>query len=210
MSRIGTELPPRRLDELVAAIDRPALGQPPVELRDFARKEAPHHRCGYERRRERRYSLITNVIALPLDETLCSAGEPFIAISSGMSAGGIRLIHTGPPATDLLFLEIDRQPVKLLLTVLRSRAIGPCFEIAGRLIPADAAVAKVVPPGLMAADCQAVTAAVGGARQADATSPSVDELAHWAGLAAAVQMIHAERDHHDGIFQVFAGSDSSH
>jgi hypothetical protein len=180
---------------LAAAIDRPALGEPPAELADFARKEAPHHRCGYERRRERRYSLITNVIALPLDETLGTAGEPFIAVSSGMSAGGIRLIHTGPPATDLLFLEIDRQPVKLLLAVLRSRAVGPCFEIAGRLIPADAAIAKSV---------------TGGDEQAHAIAPSVDELAQWAGLTAALQTFHAERDHYDRIFQVFAGSDSSH
>ena len=55
----------------------------------------------------RRYSLITNVVVLPLDDELRPIGEPFVALSSGMSVDGIRLIYTDPPPTDHLFIEIE-------------------------------------------------------------------------------------------------------
>jgi hypothetical protein len=190
--------------------DRLALAEPPAELREIARKETAHHRCGYERRRERRYSLITNVIAVPLDENGCPAGEPFIAISSGMSTSGMRLIHTCPAPSGLLFLEIDEQPVRLLLTVLRSRPVGPCFEIAGRLGPVDLAEKKSVLPNLSADDRQLVTSVEGAVEPSAVFSETDDELIQWAGVMAAVPLIKPEWESHDRSFQIFAGGHSSH
>jgi hypothetical protein len=181
----------------IAAFDRTALAEPPAELWSFAKKETSHQRCGHERRRQRRFSLITNVIAVPLTRDFCPAGEPFVAVSSGMSIGGMRLIHTAPAPSEFLLLEIDRQPVKLLLTVLRSRPVGPCFEIAGRLTPAGQA-------GLLMTD------SVGPAGQPGEISAANDDHVQWAGLSAAVEIIKPNWDSHDQVFQFYAGSDSSH
>lgn len=191
----------------ITTFDRLGLAEPPAQLREFARKETAHHRCGYERRRERRYSLITNVIAVPLDECGHPAGEPFIAVSSGMSAGGMRLIHTSAAPSGLLFLEIDQQPVRLLLTVLRSRQIGPCFEIAGRLEPADLAERNSIVSSTV---CPLVTGSERTVEPPAAFSVTDEELIQWAGLTTAVPLIKPDCESHDQAFQIDAGSHPPH
>ncbi len=162
----------RRLKSLADTFVRSDLSAPPAELWHHARSETSNAETGRERRRYRRYSLITNVIVLPVDQELDRAGEPFVAVSSGMSVGGIRLIHTDPSPTGLLFLEIDRQPVRFVLSVLRSRPIGECFEIAGQLLTEDMVDRDVLP-------------ALAGSIQA----PTLDERVQWAGVAAAVEVL---------------------
>ncbi|HEV8003554.1 MAG TPA: hypothetical protein VGP63_27065 [Planctomycetaceae bacterium] len=152
-----------QLQDLVDSIKRDDLSEPPVELHQFATEETFRQKVGHERRRFRRYSLITNVIAVPLDGELCPVGPPFVALSSGMSVDGMRLIHTQAAPSDRLFIEIDGQPVRFVLSVLRSRPIGFCFEIAGRLTSA------------------AVTF--------EHCAPTRDDLLHWAGVTAAVQLL---------------------
>jgi hypothetical protein len=112
-----------------------------------------------------------------------------------MSVGGMRLIHTRPSPSDFLFLEIECQPVRLLLTVLRSLPIGGSFEIAGRFMKADVAEQKMGSPDLLTTDCRAVTGADSRAGQGDAFLPTVDELVQWAGLTAAVQILNPELNH---------------
>lgn len=168
-----TPTAPPPLLEIERAIDCFALAEPPVELWQFARKETFRAEPGRERRLDRRYSLITNVIVVPLDEQLHTAGEPFVAISSGMSASGIRLIHTGPSPSGLLYLQINCQPVKFVLSVLRSRPFGECFEIAGRLTTAHVGTR--------------LAAASGGN-----AGPTSGELLQWTALAAAAEMLKAE------------------
>jgi hypothetical protein len=135
------------------------------------------------------------VIVVPLDTNLRAVGQPFVAVSSGMSVGGMRLIHTRPCPSDFLLLEIECQPVKLLLAVLRSCPVGGCFEIAGRFMKADVAERQKGSPALLTTDCRAVTGADGRAGQGDSFPPTVDELVQWAGLTAAVQILNPELNH---------------
>ena len=174
--------------ELSDSIDRDALVAPPAELAQFAREERLGQQSGEERRRSRRFSLITNVIGLPLDEGLRPIGQPFVGLSSGISVGGIRLIHTDLLPSDYLFIEIDGQPVRFVVSVLRNRPIGSCVEIAGRFL--DETFIKT---SKLAAACstnaddaiQVTASAVALAEVA----PTVQELAHWAGVGAAVPLL---------------------
>jgi hypothetical protein len=187
-----------RLEQLAESIDRSLLAAPPAELRQFVRKESNLYESGRERRRDRRYSLITNVIAVPVDEKLQTAGRPFVALSSGMSTGGIRLIHTAPSPTDRLLLEIECQPVQFLLTVLRSRRVGTCFEIAGQFEidgtpPATELSAEALhSESLFAKTSGLIAEAALRALAYDIQQTTVDELVHWAGIADAVQILSAK------------------
>ena len=57
---------PSQLQEIVDAIRRRPFVEPLIELERFAKDETLHGQGGQERRRFRRYSLITNVVVLPL------------------------------------------------------------------------------------------------------------------------------------------------
>jgi hypothetical protein len=191
---------PSPLQDLIDSINRDHLWEAPVELQQFAKEETFHQQGGHERRRFRRYSLITNVIAVPLDEELRPVGPQFVALSSGMSVDGLRLIHTQPAAFDRLFIEIDGQPVRFVLSVLRSRPVGCCFEIAGRLTSATALNQQAVlhEQAELSARMELPIAALNSddaARVAFATAtperslPSHDDFWHWAGVTAAVELL---------------------
>jgi hypothetical protein len=178
--------------ELSDSIDRDALVAPPAELAQFAREERLGQQSGEERRRSRRFSLITNVIGLPLDEGLRPVGQPFVGLSSGMSVGGIRLIHTDLLPSDYLFIEIDGQPVRFVVSVLRNRAIGSCVEIAGRFLDerfikaaADLAVCSTNAEDLIQVAASPVALAE--------MPPTVEDLAHWAGVGAAVPLLSSRK-----------------
>lgn len=177
-----------RLQELVDSLDRSVLSEPPSDLLQFARKEAPHQDV-CERRRDRRYSLITNVIVVPINDKLRPVGQPFVALSSGMSVSGIRLIHTQPSPSELLFLEIEGQPVTLLLSVVRSQPVGYCYEIAGRLTKADVANHKADSSPLLVPKCHAIRDITLAADHGDFSLPTTDEQVQWAGITAAVQIL---------------------
>ena len=173
-----------RLRELAEVVDQSALPECAPELRQFARKEAPHQNFR-ERRRDRRYSLITNVIAVPIDGRFRASAEPFVALSSGMSTSGLRLIHTGPAPAELLFLGIEGQPVKFLLEVLRSQPVGECFEIAGRLIKADFKNPRRESPIVCSSHHEMNIAALGPI----AAAPTPDDVICWAGVTAAMPLL---------------------
>jgi hypothetical protein len=183
---------PSRLRDVVHSIEHAALAEAPADLWQYARKETFQQEFGRERRRDRRYSLITNVVVAPVDGKCRQAGEPFVALSSGMSVSGIRLIHTCPAPAELLFLEIGRDAVKYLLSVLRSRPVGPCFEIAGQLVKVDAEEPSR-PPILMTTAAEPVSrvAARGGIESP--LAPTADELAQWAAVSAAIETLKAAR-----------------
>ncbi len=181
---------PSQLQEIINAIRRRPFVEPLIELERFAKDETLHGLGGEERRRFRRYSLITNVVVVPLDDGLRPIGEPFVALSSGMSVDGIRLIYTDPSPTDRLFIEIEGQPVRFVLSVLRSRPIGPCFEIAGRLLNADIVNHETASPALASGNAIAISSDKFGISPAEC-SPPWDELTHWAGVTAAVQLLRA-------------------
>jgi hypothetical protein len=188
----------QELQEIIGSIDRRALSEPPAELWQFAKEETFHQQGGQERRRFRRYSLITNVIVVPLDERLCPVTNPFVSLSSGMSVDGIRLLHTDPTPSDHLLIEIESQPVRFVLSVLRSCSVGGCFEIAGRFMDAALVKSKMAWPAFATAKCDAITGADldAGAdldlATLDRSPPTFDEFAHWAGVSAAVQLLRTD------------------
>jgi hypothetical protein len=185
-----------QLQDLVDSIQRCGLVEPPTVLEQFATQETLYQRGGHERRRFRRYSLISNVIVVPLDQRLRPLGDPFVALSSGMSIDGIRLIHTDPSPSDHLFFEIEGQPVRFVLSVLRSRPVGPCFEIAGRLLNATVVNREVESPAVATVRCNATEQA--DARAVDEFPPTFDEFVHWAGVSAAVRLLKADLDARSG------------
>ena len=200
----------QEFQEIIASIDRRALAEPPAELWQFAKEETFYQQGGQERRRFRRYSLITNVIVVPLDERLCPVTNPFVSLSSGMSVDGIRLLHTDPTPSDQLLIEIESQPVRFVLSVLRSCSVGGCFEIAGRFMDAALVKSKMASPTFAIAKCDATSSndlehsadldqcavlehcadLVPGAL--DRSLPTFDEFAHWAGVTAAVQLLRTD------------------
>ena len=109
----------------VSQANRRPLPAPPAQLWPHARKETHRTEAGRERRRDRRYSLITSVLAVPVDRKHRPIGTPFVALSSGMSVTGIRLIHTSVAPSKFLLLEFEGQPARFVLSVLRSRPRWP-------------------------------------------------------------------------------------
>jgi hypothetical protein len=200
----------QEFQDIIGSIDRRALAEPPAELWQFAKEETFYQQGGQERRRFRRYSLITNVIVVPLDERLCPVTNPFVSLSSGMSVDGIRLLHTDPTPSDYLLIEIESQPVRFVLSVLRSCSVGGCFEIAGRFMDAALVKSKLASPAFATTKCGAIIGADldrganldhranldAGADLVPGTLeqslPTFDEFAHWAGVTAAVQLLRAD------------------
>ena len=181
---------PSRLRDLVHAIEQAALAEAPADLWQYARKETFQQEFGRERRRDRRYSLITNVVVAPVDGKCRQAGEPFVALSSGMSVSGIRLIHTCPAPAELLFLEVGSESVKFLLSVLRSRPVGPCFEIAGQLVKVDAEEPSR-PPILTTTAAEPVSCVAKRSEIESPLAPTADELAQWAAFTCATEVLRA-------------------
>jgi hypothetical protein len=183
---------PSRLRDLADSIDRAALPAVPAELLPYARKETFQQEFGQERRRDRRYSLITDVVVAPVDGKCRPAGEPFVALSSGMSVSGIRLIHTCPAPSEFLFLEVGRDAVKYLLSVLRSRPVGNCFEIAGQLVKVDADESSHSPILVTtAAEPVIMSGARGGLETT--LAPTAEDLAQWAAVTAAIETLKPAR-----------------
>jgi hypothetical protein len=161
----------------------------PAQLWQYARKETNQPGPGRERRRDRRFSLITNVRVVPVDRKHRPIGPPYVALSSGMSTSGIRLIHTQPPPSKFLLLEFEGQSARFVLSVLRSRPIGDCYEIAGRLCKpregqpspkAPAVVAQTVDPSPLSID------------EPELRVSLPNDALHWAGVSAAAQVLVAQ------------------
>lgn len=161
----------------------------PHQLWQHARKETNHPEPGRERRRDRRYSLITNVTVVPVDRKHRPIGPPFVALSSGMSVSGIRLIHTQPPPSKFLLLEFEGQTAQFVLTVLRSRPVGDCFEIAGLLSERQDPHHQPHAPAIATPAESPPTVPID--EPESAASPP-DDFLHWAGVSAAAQILSAE------------------
>ena len=174
-------------EESASTSNRAPLPAPPAQLWQHARKETTRAEAGRERRCDRRYSLITSVLAVPVDRKHRPIGTPFVALSSGMSVTGIRLIHTTAAPSKFLLLEFEGQSARFVLSVLRSRPIGDCYEIAGRLTrprPSAPEASTIVIP----AASQSLVA------NDDGVSPPAvtDDILHWAGVSAAAQLLVTE------------------
>ena len=76
------------------------------------------------------------VTATPLNDAQQPAGEPFMAVTRDISLQGICLHHVRPVDCHYLQLELgDSGDGQLtVMEVLRCRAVGSFFEIAGRFV----------------------------------------------------------------------------
>lgn len=130
------------LQDIADAIDPAMLHKPSAKLREFL-TSIPESTRVSERRQAERYSLIADVIVVPLDEELHPAAHPFVACSRNVSTGGMCLYHAAPVESTLIYVEIGRpntRRVCAVMKVLRQQRVGSYFEIAGELVPPTIAI----------------------------------------------------------------------
>jgi hypothetical protein len=172
------------------------LPEPPARLWQYARKETIQTETGQDRRRDRRYSLITSVRVVPIDGRQRPIGPPFVALSSGMSVSGIRLLHTEPPPSKFLRLQFEGQSVEFVLSVIRTRSIGDCYEIAGRIrkVRQNAAAPVATAPAATALDdtAPAPIASPLVDHEAEPAAAHAGEFLQWAAVSAAAQVLTAD------------------
>ena len=90
-----------------------------------------------ERRAEPRHAVAINVLAIPLDKNFKKCGEPFMAVTRDLSASGMAMFHNQNVVAKYLALEIvdaEGEQLRLVMSVLRSQAIGLFYEVAGRFV----------------------------------------------------------------------------
>ncbi len=127
------------------SFDRSCLAQPPAAIdafiRGIMREECPKRG---ERRRSERRKLGICVAAVAVDETLVPIGEPFLAATYDISTGGLSMVHTRAITAKLVVVEFPNPPgpttsangatMQMLLRVVRCRALGRFYEIAGAFV----------------------------------------------------------------------------
>jgi hypothetical protein len=107
------------------------------QLANFIRDLTADAYEGPDRRIEQRYPLLVSVQAQAIDADGNRTGVPISGISRDLSASGISILTVTPIAGRRVALRMSRKDVgmiEILLDVVRSRAIGPFFETAGRFI----------------------------------------------------------------------------
>lgn len=140
------------LEEIAETIDRSTLHQPSAGLRAFL-ASLPQAKRVSDRRKSERFSLIADVIVVPLEKDGRPLAEPFIACSLNVSAGGMCFYHSEPIDSTLLYVEIaspGAPGMSAQMRVLRQRRVGDYFEIAGQFL-------SDWPPNVAADDSQRFT-----------------------------------------------------
>jgi hypothetical protein len=124
------------LEKIAETIDRSTLHGPSARLREFL-SSLPQAKRVSDRRQSERFSVIADVIIVPLDKDCRPLAEPFIACSLNVSAGGLCFYHSEPIDSTLLYLEIvspGAPNMSARMRVLRQRPVGDYFEIAGQFL----------------------------------------------------------------------------
>ena len=124
------------LEEISETIDRTALHRPSAGLRNFLLL-LPEEKRLSDRRKTKRFTLIADVIVVPLDKECRPLAEPFVACSINVSAGGLCFYHSEPVDSTLLYVEISSSGAPNMsarMRVLRQRPVGDYFEIAGQFL----------------------------------------------------------------------------
>jgi hypothetical protein len=91
-----------------------------------------------DRRQERRYPLCIPVDVAKCDSRGQRSGEAFTAVTKDISAGGMAFLHRFPIGDQLVEISFPGSGryagARLILLVIRRRAVGPFWEIAGRFV----------------------------------------------------------------------------
>ena len=96
-----------------------------------------HFYMGNEKRSEARYSMTVPVRVCQISHSFERVGEEFVAVSRDISTRGISFFHTSAVSGKWLSIELTVPEVgtmQAVIEVLRCRAVGPLFEIAGRFV----------------------------------------------------------------------------
>jgi hypothetical protein len=119
------------------------LVHPPHEMAAFVDQlierltEEGLYYTGPDRRSEKRHSVALLVRAMPLDDDLRPAGPAFGATTRDLSQRGIAVIHHEKITSRWLAVELsdfDGNRLEAAVEVLRSRSVGPYFEIGGKFV----------------------------------------------------------------------------
>ena len=118
-----------------------AQGDVPAPPRSLSRLcDQAYWRQAYEgpqRRAAKRLPVVVSKVALPLDDDFQPRGAGFAAITGDLSTAGLRLFSTRAVTTEFLAVELTPpagQSIQVVLQVLRCKAVGRFYEIAGRLV----------------------------------------------------------------------------
>jgi len=90
-----------------------------------------------ENRNSPRRAVSVRLRVIPCNESGEPAGQPFVALTRDLSAGGICLVHTRATNASHVMVVLRApglEPMQLVVEVLRCRAIGRFYEIAGRFV----------------------------------------------------------------------------
>jgi len=96
-----------------------------------------HFYMGTEKRTEARYAISIAVNAFPINHSYEQTGQEFVAVTRDISTRGLALLHTQAVTTKWLAIEAispQNERIRTVIEVLRCRAIGPLFEIAGKFV----------------------------------------------------------------------------
>ncbi|MGO8691059.1 MAG: PilZ domain-containing protein [Thermoguttaceae bacterium] len=117
--------------------DRRTLPDPPPSLVAYVAELLATEYEGPQRRGSRRLPVVVPVVAMPLDNNFRPMGTTFAAITRDLSTGGLRLFSTRAANSKFLAVELTSssdENMQVVLEVLRCKAIGRFYEIAGKLV----------------------------------------------------------------------------
>jgi hypothetical protein len=123
------------LQTIADVINRSRLRGPSAGLRKFL-ASIPQAKAA-DRRQTERYSVVADVIVVPLGDDLLPTAQPFVACSRNVSTGGMCLYHATPVKSTLLYVEValpDAPGMSALMKVIRQKPVGDYVEIAGQFL----------------------------------------------------------------------------
>lgn len=106
-------------------------------LIEFAQQVSLRDEGGVEKRSSDRHATLSILAAIELDEQLNPVNEPFRTICRNISQNSICLLNDRaivPPFLALEFDAADKEPMQVLLRILRRRPLGPYQDIGGEFI----------------------------------------------------------------------------
>ncbi len=114
-----------------------ALTDPPSTAQEFMQRLlSKQHPPKKNRRGSKRISILSTVVALPVDQNFAPLEEPFKMTSYDISETGICLIHTRAVTSEYLALcwrsvISPKRFMKAVIKVERCKPLGPFYEVAG-------------------------------------------------------------------------------
>ena len=104
---------------------------------EFTKQMAPRNSQGEEKRSSQRTSLCLAAAAMPMDAHRKTKDVAFMVLVQNISDGGIAFTHIQPIKEPYVALELwapGDERLKVMVRILRRRAVGQFHEIAGEFV----------------------------------------------------------------------------